>query len=176
METPRGFSRREVLAAVGAFALGVPAGEASAEPVKLIKPEQYRSRIVAPRKGRALLVNLWATWCEPCRAEMPELVASARGFRSSELAVVLVSVDTKKTAATDVPKFLKSLGVPFVCYLAKTRDPQLFIDAVDPAWDGSLPYTLVYDRQGRPAVKLQGVQTEAAFAAAVRKALGAPVK
>lgn len=176
METPRGFSRREVLAALGAAALGVPAGESAAEPVKLIKPEQYRPRIVATRKGRVLLVNFWATWCEPCRAEMPELVSAAKGFRSSELAVVLVSVDTKKTATTDVPKFLKSLNVPFVCYLAKTHDPQLFIDAVDTAWDGSLPYTLVYGRDGKPAVKLQGAQTGSAFAAAVRKALGAPGK
>ena len=174
MDASGTFSRREALLGLGALALGLSARESAAEPVKLLRPAQYRSRIVAPRKGRVLLVNFWATWCEPCREEMPDLVTAAKGFRSNELAVVLVSVDSKKTAPADVPKFLRSLKVPFVCYLAKTHDPQLFIDAVDPAWDGSLPYTLVYGRDGKAAVKLQGLQTEATFAAAIHKALAGP--
>lgn len=156
---------------IAAAALAPPS---LAEPVKLVKPEQYKARIVAPRKGRVLLVNFWATWCEPCREEMPDLVSAARGFPSRDLAVVLVSVDTKRTASADVPKFLSSLKVPFVSYLAKTHDPQVFIDAVDTAWDGSLPYTIVYGRDGKPAAKLAGKQSEAAFVAAIQKALGAP--
>jgi thiol-disulfide isomerase/thioredoxin len=141
------------------------------EPVKHLLPAQYRDRIVAPRKGRVLLVNFWATWCEPCREEMPALVAAAKRFGAKDVAVVLVSLDSQKTGPASVPKFLASLKVPFVCWLAKTRDPQELIDIVDPSWDGTLPYTVVYDRKGSPAVKLMGAQTEASFAGAVRKAL-----
>lgn len=159
-----------LLVALSAAGAGLAPAVRAAEPVKHLLPSQYRARIVAPRKGRVLLVNFWATWCEPCREEMPALVAAAKGFRSKDLAVVLVSLDTKRTAAS-VPKLLDQRKVPFVCWLAKSPDPQVFIDAVDPNWDGTLPYTVVYDRKGSPAVKLTGQQTEASFAGAIRKAL-----
>ncbi len=162
-------------AAAALLAALVPAASAPAfaEPVKLLKPEDYQSRIVAGRKGRVLLVNFWATWCEPCREEMPDLVAAARKFPSRDLAVVLVSLDSQKTGPTQVPKFLKEQKVPFVSWLAKTRDPQDFIDTVDRTWDGSLPYTLIYGRDGKIATRLSGLQTEASFTEAVRKAVGA---
>ena len=49
-----------------------------------------------------------------------------------------------------------------------------FIDAVDRSWDGSIPYTLIYDRKGEIVAKLAGQQTEASFTEALRKALGGP--
>ncbi len=169
-------ARRAVPALLAALVLATLVGRetpAFAEPVKLLKPEDYQSRIVAGRKGRVLLVNFWATWCEPCREEMPHLVAAAKKFPARDLAVVLVSLDSQKTGPTQVPKFLKEKKVPFVSWLAKTRDPQDFIDTVDPTWDGSLPYTLVYGRDGKIATRLPGLQTEASFTEAIRKATGA---
>jgi thiol-disulfide isomerase/thioredoxin len=157
---------------LAALALAASA-PAPAEPVKHLKPEDYSSRIVAGRKGRVLLVNFWATWCEPCREEMPSLVATARKFPSRDLAVVLVSLDSQKTGPVEVPKFLKEQKVPFVSWLAKTRDPQDFIDTVDRTWDGSLPYTLIYGRDGKVAARLSGLQTETSFTEAVRKAVAA---
>lgn len=155
-------------------ALAVLAGSPGfAEPVKLLRSDQYRARVVAPKRGRVLLVNFWATWCDPCREEMPKLVAATKAFSSKDLAVILVATDTLKTAR-EVPKFLADVKVPFVCWRVKGGDPQLFIDAVDKSWDGTLPYTLVYDRKGEVAVRLAGGQTEASFTEAIRKALGAP--
>ncbi len=158
---------RTLLSAAALVALARPA---SSEPVKLVKPEQYRARVVAAKKGRALLVNFWATWCDPCREEMPALVAAARGFSSKDLAVALVSTDTLKKTP-EVQKFLASLRIPFVCWQAKSPDPQRFIDAVDTTWSGAVPYTLVYDRKGNLVARLAGPQTERSFGEAVRKAL-----
>lgn len=156
-----------LLAAAGLALAALPA---AAEPVKLFKPEQYRARVVAPKKGRVLVVNFWATWCVPCREEMPALAAAAKGFPARDLAVVLVSTDSiQKTP--DVQKFLAKEKVPFVCWQAKTHDEQKFIDAVDKAWSGAIPYTLVYDRKGAVAARLAGPQTREAFDAAIRKAL-----
>jgi thiol-disulfide isomerase/thioredoxin len=143
---------------------------APAEPVKLVRAEQYRSRVVAPKKGRVLVVNFWATWCDPCREEMPALVAVSKTFPSKDVAVVLVSIDSLKKTP-DVEKFLASEKIPFVCWQAKIHDPQPFIDAVDKGWSGAVPYTLVYDRKGAVAAKLAGPQAEGALGAAVRKAL-----
>jgi thiol-disulfide isomerase/thioredoxin len=161
---------RAALVLVALVLVEVPA---FAEPVKHLLPEDYSSRIVAGRKGRVLIVNFWATWCEPCREEMPALVAAAKKFSSRDLAVVLVSLDSQKSGLTQVPKFLKEMKVPFVCWLAKAHDPQALVDTVDPNWDGSLPYTLLYGRDGKLAVRLSGLQTEASFTEEIRKAVGA---
>ena len=164
-------ARRAATALLAALVLAT-ATPGRAEPVKHLLPKDYAGRIVAAKKGRVLLVNFWATWCEPCREEMPDLVSAAKRFPSKDLAVVLVSLDSQKTGPTQVPKFLEEQKVPFVSWLAKTRDPQDFIDAVDPNWDGSLPYTLVYGRDGKIAKRLSGLQTEASFTEAIRKAVG----
>jgi len=160
-------SRRILLPAAALVALARPA---TSEPVKLVKPEQYRARVVAAKKGRVVLVNFWATWCDPCREEMPALVSAAKGFSSKDVAVALVSTDSLKKTA-DVQKFLSSGKIPFVCWQAKSSDPQRFIDAVDKSWNGAVPYTLVYDRKGELVARLAGPQTEKSFGEAVRKAL-----
>jgi thiol-disulfide isomerase/thioredoxin len=156
-----------VLAAAAIAAATLPL---SAEPVKLVKPEQYKTRVVAPKKGRVVLVNFWATWCDPCREEMPALVAAAKGFPSKDVAVVLVSVDSLKDSPA-VVRFLAKEKVPFVCWQVKSHDPQVFVDTVDKAWSGAVPYTLVYSRSGTLVAKLAGPQTQEAFGDAVKKAL-----
>ena len=164
-------ARRTASALLAALLLSA-AAPVRAEPVKHLLPADYAARVVAGKKGRVLLVNFWATWCEPCREEMPALVAAAKKFPSRDVAVVLVSLDSQRTGPTQVPKFLKAQKVPFVCWLAKSRDPQDFIDTVDRTWDGSLPYSLVYGRDGKIAARLSGLQTEATFTEALRKAVG----
>jgi len=153
-----------------AAALAIFARPAASEPVKLVKPEQYRARVVAAKTGRVVLVNFWATWCDPCREEMPALVSAAKRFSSKDLAVALVSTDSLKKTA-DVQKFLAAGKIPFVCWQAKSSDPQRFIDAVDKSWNGAVPYTLVYDRHGELVARLAGPQTEKSFGEAVRRAL-----
>ena len=81
-----------------------------------------------------------------------------------------MSTDSLKKTS-DVQKFLTSAKIPFVCWQAKSPDPQRFINAVDKSWNGAVPYTLVYDRKGELVVRLAGPQTEKSFSDAVRKAL-----
>lgn len=155
---------------LAAAALALAAIPAPGEPVKLVKPADYRARVVAPKKGRVLVVNFWATWCDPCREELPALAAASKTFPARDLAVVLVSVDSLKKTP-DVARFLAKEKVPFVCWQAKSHDASPFIEAVDKSWNGAVPYTLVYDRKGAIVAKLAGPQTKEAFGDAVRKAL-----
>ncbi len=118
-----------------------------------------------------LAVNFWATWCEPCRQEMPDLVEAARRHAREGLDVVLVSADFRKDLPA-VERFLRRFRVPFSCFLEESQDPQAFIDAVDPKWGGELPRTIVYDRTGAARASLSSRQTRDGFEQAFRNALG----
>ena len=179
MHHQAGLTARPLLPAAAAALLAAallrggtgPARAAAAETaIRPLVSARYAPDVVAPAKGRVLVVNFWATWCEPCREEMPALVAAARTFPAKDLSVVLVSVDGKSTSR-GIPAFLESRKVPFRCWLASSPDPQEFIDTVDPKWDGSLPHTIVYGRTGTPAETLDGLQTERSFSDAIRRAM-----
>ena len=95
----------------------------------------------------AVLVNLWATWCDPCREEFPDLVRLARKYRSQGLRVLFVSADDRDNTAA-VEKFLSDQGVDFPTYLKAEKD-QPFIDQLEERWTGALPATLLFDGKGR---------------------------
>ena len=71
-----------------------------------------RTKTLADYKGKIVLVNLWATWCEPCRAEMPSMEKLHREFGPQGLEIVAVSVDDPGTEAT-ILKFAKDFGITF---------------------------------------------------------------
>ena len=97
--------------------------------------------------AKATVVNVWATWCEPCREEFPDLVRLHHEFENKGMRLVLVSgdFDTERAA---VNKFLSDQGVDFTTYI-KSGDDMKFINDLNPKWSGALPATFVYDGHGR---------------------------
>lgn len=96
--------------------------------------------------ARAVLVNVWATWCQPCREEFPDLLRVAAENRDEGLRVILVSGDFPDQE-TRVREFLAGHGVEFRTYLKTGKDME-FVEALDPSWSGTLPATWVYDGAG----------------------------
>ncbi len=125
-------------------------------------------KAIAAQKGHVVLVNFWATWCGPCVAEFPAIVQTSRRYKASGLRVFAVSADPVKDTHTKVAPFLTKAGADFPAYVEKSTDPEEFINAFDPAWQGDLPRTIIYDQSGRRVKTLTGEQTAQSLAAAVQ--------
>ena len=127
---------------------------------------------VKAAKSTVVVVNVWATWCIPCREEMPDLLKLRHVYRDRGLTLLLVSGDfsaEREAAAT----FLTEQGVDFPTYI-KTGDDMAFIDAFDPKWSGALPATFIYDGQGKLRHALLGKSSYAQFEAKVLDVLQSP--
>ncbi len=102
-------------------------------------------------RGKPLLVNLWATWCGPCVAEMPMLDSLAANYKAKGLVVLTVSQDTGDAKA--VAAFFQKKGL---AHLSAYRDPdnQLGFHYAT----GVLPTTILYDRDGKEVVRVVGAK------------------
>jgi thiol-disulfide isomerase/thioredoxin len=124
------------------------------------------SRVVHAAGAPVTLVNVWATWCNPCREEMPALLAVAR--RHPDLRLLLVSADFTDHRL-EAKAFLDERGVSGTTYI-KSGSDQDFIDALNRGWTGSLPATFVYDAKGRAVAFWEGRADERRFEAAITQA------
>ncbi|HEV8254794.1 MAG TPA: TlpA disulfide reductase family protein [Vicinamibacteria bacterium] len=120
---------------------------------------------VRSHRGRPVVLSFWATWCEPCLREFPDLAALARARKDA--AFISVSIDEPGERAA-VETFVARQRPPFPVFLKARGPDQAFIDAVDRDWSGVVPATLVFDREGRRSALLQGEHTRAQ----IEKAIG----
>lgn len=105
-------------------------------------------RLVQKRNGQVLLVNVWATWCVPCRDEFPDLVKIAHQYENQEVEVVGISADFPDEIESKIRPFLKSQDARFTNYVKNFEDDGDFINSVNPEWSGALPATFIYDENG----------------------------
>jgi cytochrome c biogenesis protein CcmG, thiol:disulfide interchange protein DsbE len=104
---------------------------------------------LADHRGQVVLINYWATWCEPCQEELPGLMQVARESGPKGLAVVGVSLDAGANAQTKVQQFVARYRIAY---------PVAFADAMrgGPFSVEVLPTTVLIDRQGRVAKRYVG--------------------
>ncbi|WP_184545584.1 redoxin family protein [Mucilaginibacter sp. FT3.2] len=111
--------------------------------------------LVKNKTDKLRLINLWATWCGPCVAEFADLVTVMHLYRDRGLEFVSISADdpSRKDKALS---FLKSKQASGPNYLYTGDDKYKMIEAVDPKWDGALPYTMLIDPDGKVVYRHQG--------------------
>ena len=124
-----------------------------------------------PKDPRPLLINFWATWCDGCREEFPDLVKIDNDYRAKGLNFLSITLDevADKTKAVD---FLKEMKATMPVVLLNVNDPEPAIHAIDEKWDGALPATFLYDREGKLVFKYFGKIKPAELRAAIDKAVG----
>src|ERR1051325_1105638 len=132
--------------------------------------------LISQERQRPLLVNFWATFCDPCRDEFPDLVKIDKEYRPQSLEFVTISLDDMSDIKTGVPKFLDEMKATMPAYLLNTTDPEPAINAVDPKWRGDLPATYLYNEKGELVYKHIGrvnpVELREAIEKVVKKGVG----
>jgi thiol-disulfide isomerase/thioredoxin len=141
--------------------LAAPAQKRKSGPAKASKPaavvspidtDALKGLLTQPRE-RPLLVNFWATFCDPCRDEFPDLVKIDNDYGSKSLEFFTVSLDDMSDINTEVPKFLDLMKAKMPAYLLNVNDPEPAINLVDRKWQGDLPATFLYNEKGEVVYK-----------------------
>ncbi|HEX5025607.1 MAG TPA: TlpA disulfide reductase family protein, partial [Agriterribacter sp.] len=127
------------------------------EPVQLerIDAEGIRA-LLKNESGKLRLINIWATWCGPCVTEFPEFVTMYRMYRKRDFEFISISADdpAKKDKAL---QFLKERQASSSNYIFNEDDKYKLIEAVDPGWQGALPYTVLVEPGGKIVYAKQGI-------------------
>jgi thiol-disulfide isomerase/thioredoxin len=127
-------------------------------------------KLVDSHKGKVVLYDFWATWCAPCRAELPQLALLEDKLRSQGLEIVTISADDREHKAA-AEKFIQMFRVDGPAYLKQADDDDHFINAIDPKWSGALPALFLYDKAGHKVRSFIGETDMPALERAIHKLL-----
>lgn len=132
-------------------------------------------KLLDQNRGKALLVNFWATWCEPCRDEYPLLNELAKQYAPQGLKVIGVSMDDDGDLIL-MRRFMARYKPVFPNYRKKAGEEAEFRQAVFPSWNGSLPATFFYDKDGKQVGHMFGEGPRDAYEATIRTLLASGSK
>ena len=125
-------------------------------PVTLEKVKEPEIKALVSNDSKKLrLINVWATWCAPCVAEYPGLVTLQRMFGARSFEFISLSADKPENADKTL-EFLKTKHSPIKNYLYDGTDNYKLVEAVDPAWNGALPYTMLVEPGGKIVYRSAG--------------------
>lgn len=141
--------QRSALAAICLILLmGLPslAGAGEFEPLSLAQLE----KLVEEGKGKVVMINFFATWCPPCREEIPSLISIRKDFGEDKLILIGASVDEDKK---ELRKYVSKTGFNYPVRLAGD-------DLVQVAGVSGIPHMLVFDGKGEVVANAPGLVSE----------------
>lgn len=147
-----------------------PAPAKAAIGPKVTQIDQTAFSALLKPNGKPLLINFWATWCEPCREEFPDLVKIDSEFKG-RIDFITVSLDFVEDLNTAVPKFLSQMKAEMPAYLLVTPDETAAIAMVSKEWQGGLPFTVLFAPTGEIAYSRQGIVRPEVLRAEIGKLL-----
>jgi thiol-disulfide isomerase/thioredoxin len=116
--------------------------ESWAQKVGLLTADELNQRL-SQGKDTVYIVNLWATWCQPCVKELPHFEKLQKKFAAEPLKVLLVSLDFRSKLESEVKPFLRRMKLSNEVFLMNEKDQQSFIEKIDDDWTGTIPATLI---------------------------------
>src|SRR5216684_3616057 len=152
----------------GVITWAAPQGKAPSDP-QIIDVQGYQ-KLVKEYRGKPLLINFWATWCEPCRDEYPLLNELAKEYGPKGLRVVGVDSDQDGDLIL-MRRFIARYKPVFPNYRKQHGDESGFQSVVSPDWNGLLPASFFYDKDGKQVGHVFGASTRETYETAIRQLL-----
>lgn len=104
--------------------------------------------LVKNNSDKLRLINVWATWCGPCVTEFPSFIEINRMYRGRDFEFISISADDSSNKEKAL-KFLKKKQASNKNFISTVDDKYKLIEAIDPKWQGALPYTLLVEPGGK---------------------------
>lgn len=144
-----------------------PTSVTPAAVMPLITASELKELIVKSKKPA--VINMWATWCEPCKAEMPEIARFKSSKSGERVSVFFISADTDPDAAV---RFMIDLGLQGRGNYRLAENADEFGKVFAPTWSATLPTTFITDAQGALKTFWVGQTTQKQLEEKVTKAVG----
>jgi thiol-disulfide isomerase/thioredoxin len=107
---------------------------------------QHFSPYLHKQNDSLYIVNFWASWCIPCREELPAFEKIGKKYANQKLKVLLVSLDIPNQVESRLIPFLRKNKIKSEVILLNDPNQNQWIDQVDSKWTGAIPFTVVYGK------------------------------
>ena len=130
---------KKILVAITFFTLGYTANCQNIPKWKITDVEKYMS----VKNGDVLVINFWATFCKPCVAEIPSFIKIVDKYKSSQVKLMLVSLDLPSYYPAKISAFVKKHNFKTNIVWLQETNADYFCPKIDTTWSGSIPATLL---------------------------------
>ncbi len=104
-----------------------------------------------------LVLNFWATWCQPCVQELPDFIRMEKDLKNQKVKFIYLSLDFKKDRNTRLKEFIINKKIDSEIFLLDEPDYNSWIDIIHPSWQGSIPATLIVNRKNQEQIFHEGI-------------------
>ncbi len=116
--------------------------------IKILRFDQLEP-LLHKNNDTTYIINFWATWCIPCRKELPEIEKIHKDYSDKPVKVLLISLDFPGQVESTLVPFLIKNNISAQVILLNDPNSNSWIDKVDSSWSGSIPSTLIYKNDYR---------------------------
>jgi thiol-disulfide isomerase/thioredoxin len=141
---------------------------AKAQELKVINKSDLLA-LLNSKSDTTYVINFWATWCKPCVEELPVFEKINFDYKGKKVKVVLISNDFKKQVTPKLKPFLLEKNIQSEVWWMSETDPNVWVNMVDPNWEGSLPATLIFKGNEQKRFFHEGDLTENTLKAIINK-------
>lgn len=117
--------------------------------LKTFDYEELQSYLKSKDPDKTYVINFWATWCAPCVKELPYFEELNANYANSNVEVILVSLDFPKHIESKLIPFMKKNDLKSEVVLLDDVDANTWIPKVNKNWSGSIPATIIYNKNER---------------------------